>query len=72
LLLQPACTRGNIGFIAEEMPENLASKDRKTISPTEIIPFLTKTIQNQQMAIRSLQEDRHWSFRSHHDSLLYA
>jgi hypothetical protein len=49
--------RANIGFIAEEMPENLASKDRKTISPTEIIPFLTKTIQNQQMAIRSLQED---------------
>lgn len=47
--------RPNLGFIAEEMPDNLASSDRKTISPMEIIPVLTKIIQEQQVAIKSLQ-----------------
>jgi Chaperone of endosialidase len=49
-------SRKNLGFIAEEMPDNLASEDRKTISPMEIIPVLTRIIQNQQQAIESLQE----------------
>jgi hypothetical protein len=49
--------RQNLGFIAEEMPDGLRSEDRKTISPLEIIPVLTKMIQLQQQAINSLQED---------------
>lgn len=50
-------SRANLGFIAEEMPGNLASSDRKTISPMEIIPVLTKMIQEQQKAINSLQQN---------------
>jgi len=50
-------SRANLGFIAEEMPDNLASSDRKTISPMEIIPVLTKMIQEQQKAINSLQQN---------------
>jgi hypothetical protein len=50
-------SRANLGFIAEEMPDNLASSDRQTISPMEIIPVLTKMIQEQQKAINSLQQN---------------
>lgn len=45
-----------LGFIAEEMPDNLASQDRQSISPFEVIPVLTKVIQLQQESIRQLQE----------------
>jgi hypothetical protein len=47
--------RPNLGFIAEEMPDNLASADRKTLSPFEVIPVLTKVVQEQQQKIDSLQ-----------------
>jgi hypothetical protein len=47
--------RPNLGFIAEEMPGNLASADRKTLSPFEVIPVLTKVVQEQQHKIESLQ-----------------
>ncbi|PSB34420.1 tail fiber domain-containing protein [Stenomitos frigidus] len=45
-----------LGFIAEEMPDNLASQDRQSLSPFEVIPVLTKVIQLQQESIKQLQE----------------
>jgi len=47
--------RQNLGFIAEEMPANLASEDRKYISPFEVIPVLTRVAQAQQRTIAALQ-----------------
>jgi hypothetical protein len=47
--------RQNLGFIAEEMPANLASEDRKSISPFEVIPVLTRVVKEQQRAIAALQ-----------------
>jgi len=48
--------RQNLGFIAEEMPDNLATEDRKTISPFEVIPILTRVAKEQQERIARLQE----------------
>lgn len=48
--------RQNLGFIAEEMPGNLASEDRKSISPFEVIPVLTRVAKEQQKTIIVLQE----------------
>jgi hypothetical protein len=48
--------RQNLGFIAEEMPANLASEDRKSISPFEVIPVLTRVVKEQQQTIAALQE----------------
>jgi hypothetical protein len=45
-----------LGFIAEEMPVELASKDYKTISPMEMIPVLTKVLQRQQEQIELLSQ----------------
>jgi len=48
--------RQNLGFIAEDMPDNLASHDRKTISPFEVVPILTRVAKEQQRVIAELQE----------------
>jgi hypothetical protein len=48
--------RPNIGFIAEEMPDNLASYDKKSLSPFEVTPILTKVVQEQQKTIALLQQ----------------
>ena len=48
--------RQNLGFIAEDMPENLASEDRKSISPFEVVPILTRVAKEQQRVIAELQE----------------
>jgi len=48
--------RQNLGFIAEEMPDNLASEDRKSVSPFEVIPVLTRVAKEQQKTIARLQE----------------
>lgn len=48
--------RQNLGFIAEDMPDNVASEDRKTISPFEVVPILTKVAKEQQRVIAELQE----------------
>jgi hypothetical protein len=47
--------RQNLGFIAEEMPDNLASESRQTLSPFEVTPVLTKVAQEQQRMLVSLQ-----------------
>ena len=48
--------RQNLGFIAEDMPDNLSSEDRKSISPFEVVPILTKVAKEQQRVIDELKE----------------
>jgi hypothetical protein len=38
----------HVGFIAEEVPELIATKDRKGLSPMDIVAVLTKVVQEQQ------------------------
>jgi hypothetical protein len=47
--------RQNLGFIAEEMPDNLASADRKSISPFEVVPVLTRVLKLQQESLARLE-----------------
>jgi hypothetical protein len=44
-----------VGFIAEEIPELVAMKDRKTTSPMDILAVLTKVVQEQQKTIKELK-----------------
>ncbi len=41
----------HVGFIAEDVPDLVASKDRKTICPLDIVGVLTKVVQEQQKTI---------------------
>jgi hypothetical protein len=45
------------GFIAEEVPELLATPDRKGVNPMDVIAVLTKVVQEQQKQITALQEE---------------
>ena len=45
-----------MGFIAEDVPEVIASQDRKAIHSMNIIAVLTKVVQDQQERIASLEE----------------
>ena len=44
----------HVGFIAEDVPDLVASKDRKTLSPMDIVAVLTRVVQEQQKAIAEL------------------
>lgn len=44
----------SIGFIAEDVPDLVATKNRKSISPMDVIAVLTKVIQEQQKSIEEL------------------
>ncbi|WP_072925048.1 tail fiber domain-containing protein [Microcystis aeruginosa] len=46
----------NIGFIAEDVPELLATSDRKGVSIMDIVGLLTKVLQEQQKIILELAE----------------
>jgi len=46
-----------VGFIAEEVPELIATKDRKGLSPMDIVAVLTKVVQEQQKTISALTEE---------------
>ncbi|MEW6210064.1 MAG: tail fiber domain-containing protein [Acidobacteriota bacterium] len=46
----------HVGFIAEEVPELVATDDRKTLSPMDIVAVLTKVVQEQQKTIDELKE----------------
>jgi hypothetical protein len=46
----------NVGFIAEDVPELVATKDRKCLSPLEIVAVLTKVVQEQQELILDQQK----------------
>lgn len=47
----------HLGFIAEEVPELVASQNRKGLSPMDLVAVLTKVVQEQQKAISALQEE---------------
>jgi len=46
----------HVGFIAEDAPELVASKDRKGMSSMDVVAVLTKVVQEQQRAISELRE----------------
>jgi hypothetical protein len=48
-------TEKHVGFIAEEVPELVSAKDRKGLSPMDIVAVLTKVVQEQQ---RTMQEQQ--------------
>ncbi len=46
----------HVGFIAEEVPDLVATNNRKGLSPMDIVAVLTKVVQEQQRTISKLQE----------------
>ena len=46
----------HVGFIAEDAPDIVASKDRKGMSPMDVVAVLTKVVQEQQKTIAELSE----------------
>ncbi len=44
----------HVGFIAEDVPALVASKDRKSLSPMDVVAVLTKVVQEQQKTIADL------------------
>ncbi|HEX6641186.1 MAG TPA: hypothetical protein VF215_08730, partial [Thermoanaerobaculia bacterium] len=45
----------NVGFIAEEVPDLVATADRKGLSSMDVVAVLTKVMQEQQRTIEDLQ-----------------
>ncbi len=50
-------TEKHVGFIAEEVPELVSMRDRKGLSPMDIVAVLTKVVQEQQKTISTLREE---------------
>ncbi len=46
----------HVGFIAEDVPALVASKDRKSLSPMDITGVLTKVVQEQAKMVKDLQK----------------
>ncbi|MEG3972133.1 tail fiber domain-containing protein, partial [Microcoleus sp. T2B6] len=46
----------HIGFIAEDVPELVATSDRKTLSPMDIVAVLTQALKEQQNTISVLEK----------------
>ena len=44
----------HVGFIAEDVPDLMATKDRKGMSPMDVVAVLTKVVQEQQRTITEL------------------
>ena len=42
------------GFIAEDVPELVATNDRRSLAPMDVVAVLTKVVQDQQALIESL------------------
>lgn len=49
-------TDGQLGFIAEDVPDLVATSDRKGLSPMDIVALMTKVVQQQQSVINELSE----------------
>jgi len=45
----------HVGFVAEEVPNLVATKDRKGLSPMDIVAVLTKVVQEQQDSLKELR-----------------
>ncbi len=48
-------TEKHVGFIAEDVPDLIATKDRKGLSPMDVVAVLTKVAQEQQTGMREQQ-----------------
>jgi hypothetical protein len=46
-----------LGFIAEDVPDLVATKDRKGLSPMDVVAVLTKVMQEQQKTIDELKKE---------------
>ncbi|MBF0537596.1 MAG: tail fiber domain-containing protein [Nitrospirae bacterium] len=49
-------TDTHIGFIAEDVPDIVATKDRKGLSPMDMVALLTKVVQEQQKLVQEQQK----------------
>jgi hypothetical protein len=49
-------TEKRVGFIAEEVPDLVSMKDRKGLSPMDIVAVLTKVVQEQQKSMQEQQK----------------
>jgi hypothetical protein len=49
-------TEQHVGFIAEDVPDLVATKDRKGLSPMDIVAVLTKVVQEQKQTIEAQQK----------------
>src|SRR5512145_2453878 len=49
-------TEEHVGFIAEDVPQLLATKDRKGLNPLDIVSVLTRVVQEQQGLIQEQQK----------------
>ncbi len=47
----------HVGFIAEDVPDLVASQDRKGMSPMDVVAVLTKVLQEQQKTIDELRSE---------------
>jgi hypothetical protein len=48
-------TEKHVGFVAEDVPDLIATKDRKGLSPMDIVAVLTKVVQEQQKTMQEQQ-----------------
>ena len=48
-------TEHHVGFIAEDVPDLVATKDRKALSPMDIVAVLTRVVQEQQKTVEAQQ-----------------
>jgi hypothetical protein len=46
----------HVGFIAEDVPDLVATKDRKGLSPMDIVAVLTRVVQEQQKVVQEQQK----------------
>lgn len=47
----------HLGFIAEDVPDLVATADRRSLSPMDIVAVLTKVVQEQQKTITKMQSE---------------
>jgi hypothetical protein len=47
----------HVGFIAEDVPSLVATKDRKGLSSMDMVAVLTKVVQEQQKTIEGMNKD---------------
>ena len=59
----------HVGFIAEDVPELVASKDRKTMSPMNVVGVLTKVVQELRESLSESIGRSFWSSRRRSRSL---
>jgi hypothetical protein len=45
----------HVGFIAEDVPDLIATEDRKGLSPMDIVAVLAKVVQDQQESLKELR-----------------